>query len=132
MPLDGVTVSAIVHELREKILDGRVDKIYQPESDEIILQIRAKGANRKLLMSAGNAQPRVHLTQYNKDNPMKPPQFCMVLRKHLTGGKILDIVQPDFERIIEIYIESMSEMGDLSITLERRNNGQAQQYYFNR
>jgi len=115
MPLDGVTVSAIVHELREKLLDGRIDKVYQPEKDEIILQIRAKGANHKLLISAGNEQPRIHLTQYNKDNPMKPPQFCMVLRKHLSGGKILNISQPDFERIVEIYVESMNEMADLSV-----------------
>ena len=115
MPLDGVTVSAIVHELRDKLQDGRIDKIYQPEKDEIIMQIRAKGANRKLLMSAGSAQPRVHLTQFNKDNPAKAPQFCMVLRKHLSGGKIVDIVQPDFERIVEIYIESMDEMADLSV-----------------
>ncbi|MDR2648794.1 MAG: NFACT family protein [Clostridiales bacterium] len=115
MPLDGVTVSAIVHELREKLLDGRIDKIYQPENDEIILQIRAKGANHRLLMSAGSAQPRIHLTERVKDNPMKPPQFCMVLRKRLSGGKILDIIQPDFERIVEMIIESMNEMGDLSV-----------------
>jgi len=115
MPLDGVTVSAVVYELREKLLGGRVDKIYQPEKDEILLQIRAKGVNHKLLVSAGNAHPRIHLTQYNKDNPMKPPQFCMVLRKHLTGGKVMEIIQPDFERIVDIYIESMNEMGDRSV-----------------
>jgi len=114
MPLDGITISAIAHELREKLLSGRIDKIYQPEGDEIILQIRAKGANHKLLMSAGNAQPRIHLTKSGKENPLKPPQFCMVLRKHLTGSKILNIVQPGFERIIEIHLESMNEMGDLS------------------
>jgi len=114
MPLDGITISAIAHELREKLLSGRIDKIYQPEGDEIILQIRAKGSNHKLLMSAGNAQPRIHLTKIGKENPLKPPQFCMVLRKHLTGSKILNIVQPAFERIIEMHLESMNEMGDLS------------------
>jgi len=114
MPLDGITISAIAHELREKLLSGRIDKIYQPEGDEIILQIRAKGLNHKLLMSAGNAQPRIHLTKSGKENPLKPPQFCMVLRKHLIGSKILNIVQPGFERIIEIHLESMNEMGDLS------------------
>lgn len=112
MALDGVTVSNIVYELREKLLGGRIDKIYQPERDEIILSIRSLGNNCKLLLTATASSPRICITKQIKDNPMSPPLFCMVLRKHLSSGKIVAIDQPDFERIVVITIEAVNEMGD--------------------
>lgn len=114
MPFDGVVVKCIVNELSDMLLGGRIEKIFQPESDEIILNVRAKGQNLKLLLSANPSYPRVHFTESSKDNPAAPPVFCMLLRKHLSGGKITGIEFHDFERIITIEAESMNELGDLS------------------
>ena len=115
MALDGITIAAVVRELNTKITSGRVDKIYQPEKDEVIINIRARGSNHKLLLTANPSHPRICLTDEAKTNPVDAPLFCMLMRKHLSGGKILDIVQEDFERIVKIHVESMSEMGDLSV-----------------
>ncbi len=114
MAFDGITISNIIYELKTKLLGGRVDKIYQPETDEIILSVRSLGKAYKLLMTANASAPRLHLTEKNKTNPMQPPLFCMVLRKHLTSGKIIEITQPNFERIVNIHIESINELGDYS------------------
>jgi len=114
MAFDGVTISNIIYELKEKIIGGRIDKIYQPENDEIIMSIRNFGNTYKLLLTANASNPRIHFTAINKDNPAQPPLFCMVMRKHIVSGKIIDIVQPDFERIVNIYIESINELGDYS------------------
>jgi len=115
MALDGITISHIVHELKAKILGGRVDKIYQPERDEIIMAIRSLGDNYKLLLTANSSNPRIHFTDVQKSNPIQAPMFCMILRKHLSGGRIIEIKQPNFERIIEIYVESTSELKDMSV-----------------
>ena len=115
MAFDGVTLSNIVHELKQKTLGGRIDKIYQPEKDEINLNIRCFGENMKLLATASASHPRLHLTRQSKPNPTQAPLFCMVLRKHLAGGKIVDIIQPHFERIVQIHIESPNEMGDRTV-----------------
>lgn len=115
MALDGIAISSIVHELKETVMNGRIDKIYQPEADEIIVSVRSFRNNVKLLLTANASHPRIHMTQKTKNNPMTAPLFCMVLRKHLNNGKIIDITQPRFERIVFIHIESMNEMGDLSI-----------------
>jgi len=115
MALDGVTIAAVVSELNLKIANGRVDKIYQPEKDEILINIRAGGANYKLLLTSNPSHPRICLTSESKLNPIDAPLFCMLMRKHLSGGKVIDIVQEDFERIVKIRVESMSEMGDLSV-----------------
>ena len=114
MPFDGIVVSAIVDELRQSLLFGKIEKVYQPESDEISLLIRAMGKNQKLILSASSSHPRIHLTTESKTNPETPPTFCMLLRKHLQGGKILEIRQVEFERIISILIESYDELGSLS------------------
>lgn len=114
MAFDGITISSIVHELNEKILNGKIDKIYQPEKDEIIMNIRCKGTGHKLLLTANSSYPRLHLTEQNKNNPAQAPLFCMVLRKHLAGGAISRIHQPGFERIVEIWVESFNELGDLT------------------
>lgn len=114
MAFDGITISAINSELKKALLGGRIDKVYQPEKDEIIISIRSLGKAYKLLLTANASHPRLHLTKTQKDNPAQPPLFCMVLRKHLTAGKILDITQPNFERIVNIHIESINELGDYS------------------
>lgn len=112
MAFDGITAAGVVAQLRETILDGRIDKIYQPWTDEIILAIRARGANWRLLLTANATYPRAHFTNISKENPLAAPMFCMVLRKHLTGGRLVDISQPDFERVIRFGIEARNEMGD--------------------
>lgn len=114
MPIDGVVVRNIVNELNTKLLSGRVDKITQPEVDEIIISIRNNGENHKLLLSSSPNYPRVHLTAISKQSPINAPLFCMVLRKHLSGGKITKIEQYNLDRIIRIYIESYDELGSLS------------------
>ena len=114
MALDGIAVAAIKAELIDKLLGGRIDKIHQPLRDEIVFSVRSLGENRKVLASANPSHPRIHITEVSKDNPMTPPLFAMVLRKHIAGGKIISISQPDFERIIVIEIQSMNEMGDIT------------------
>lgn len=115
MAFDGITISGIVSEIKKKTLGGRIDKIYQPESDEIILNIRSLGSTYKLNLSANPSHPRLFFTDKQHTNPQNPPLFCMVLRKHLQSGKIIDITQPAFERIVNIYVESLNEMGDYSV-----------------
>jgi len=104
-----------MQEISAQILGGRVDKITQPEPDEVVISIRGRGANHKLLLTAQSTAPRLHFTSQQKQSPMQAPMFCMVLRKHLSGGRIMDIRQPGFERIIEFDIEALDEMGDKSI-----------------
>jgi len=121
MALDGIAISCIVHELQASLCNGRIDKIHQPEADEIILAVRNHGNSHKLLLTANASHPRLHLTNKAKNNPMTPPLFCMVMRKHIQGGRILSITQPAFERVVHIQIEAMNEMGDLvgkTLTIE--------------
>jgi len=115
MAFDGITVAAIVCELNEKLAGGRIDKVYQPENDEIHIMIRCKGQNHRLLVSCAATNPRIHITNNAKPNPIDAPLFVMVLRKHLAGGRIVGFEQPEFERVICMNVESMSEMGDLTI-----------------
>jgi len=112
MPQDGTVISSLANEVSRHILGGRIDKITQPEADEIHISIRASGSNHKLLLTAHASAPRFHLTKQNKPSPMQAPMFSMVLRKHLSGGRIVDIRQPGFERIVEFHIEALNEMGD--------------------
>ncbi|MCL2216471.1 MAG: NFACT family protein [Defluviitaleaceae bacterium] len=113
MPLDGAALAGVVNEI-SILQGGRVDKIAQPEPDEIFLAVRAKGTNYKLLLTVSANAPRVNFTEQSKISPLKAPMFCMVLRKHLSGGRIISIRQPDFERIVEFEIEALDEMGDRS------------------
>lgn len=115
MAFDGITISALVSEVKKKVLGGRIDKIYQPESDEIVMNIRSLGNAYKLVLSANPSHPRLFFTSKQYANPQNPPLFCMVLRKHLQSGKIVDVTQPSLERIVNIYVESMNEMGDYSV-----------------
>ncbi len=114
MALDGITTSAIITECKAALLGGRIDKIHQPVADEIRFSVRGFGGAKKVLLSANSSHPRMHITETTRENPMTAPLFCMVLRKHLAGGKIVDIYQPNFERIIIIAVESANEMGDIT------------------
>lgn len=111
MSFDGIVTSAVVHELQSSLLGGRIDKIYQQEKDEILVQVYNKGINHKLLISASSNNSRVYLTDYSKRNPTTPPVFCMLLRKHLSGGIILNIEQYGMDRLIILDISSIDELG---------------------
>lgn len=115
MALDALAIRSLVSELSETITGGRIDKVYQPEKDEIIIHIRTIGANYKLVLSASAAHPRVHFTEVTKKNPATAPMFCMLMRKHIGSGKITAVRQEEFERIIYIDVESYDELGDLSV-----------------
>ncbi len=114
MPLDGIAIHAVTSELKKNLIGGKIDKIYQPERDEIILTVRNQGRNYRLLLSASPNHARIHLTNENKSNPIRPPMFCMLLRKHFIGGRILNVHQPHFERIVELEVESLDELGNVS------------------
>ncbi|WP_044642523.1 Rqc2 family fibronectin-binding protein [Risungbinella massiliensis] len=112
MSFDGTMVRAVVHELKEKLTGGRISKIYQPTNYELLLTIRAKGQNQKLLLSAHPANARLQLTKWNPEHPKEPPMFCMYLRKHLEGGIIREIRQIEMERITLFQIQTRNELGD--------------------
>ena len=118
MPLDALCMSGVICELNAALAGARADKIYQPGRDEVILALRAPAAgNVRLLLSANPARPRLHLTTLPLENPAKPPMFCMLLRKHLAGARLLEIVQPPLERVAILRFEALSELGD---RVERR------------
>ena len=113
MAFDGITMAALVKELDNKITDGRISKIAQPEADELILTIHTGEGNLKLLISADASLPLAYLTENNKQGPLTAPNFCMLLRKHIQGGRIVSVTQPGLERIMITEIEHLDEMGDL-------------------
>lgn len=114
MAFDGITVAAVVSELQTSLVGGRIYKIAQPENDELLLTIKTKeGGQTRLLLSAGASLPLIYLTEAGKQAPMTAPGFCMLLRKHLQNGRITDITQPGLERIVQIHVEYLNEMGDL-------------------
>jgi len=115
MAMDSIAISALTHEFSNELIGAKVDKIHQPEKDQITLQLRGQSGNVKLLLSASSANPRTHFTRNTQTNPISAPMFCMLLRKHLAGGKIVDILQPDFERVLDFCIESYTELGDLTV-----------------
>lgn len=117
MPLDAMCMTGVLHELRETLTGGKVDKIYQPARDEVIFHMRTGGGNVKLLLSASPAHPRAQLTEVPQENPDNPPMFCMLLRKHLTGARLLELSQPPLERLAEFRFETLNELGD---RVERR------------
>jgi len=111
MALDGIFVHSLVKELSMVLAGGRIEKIYQPEGDEMIITIRSKGESVRLLLSASSSNPRAHIVKNAaKENPETPPMFCMLSRKNLLGGRILSVTQPDFERIIKISVETLDEL----------------------
>ena len=113
MAFDGITVSCLRKELAETLTGGRITKIVQSEADELLLTIKNNGEQYRLLLSASASLPLVYLTDKNKPAPMTAPGFCMLLRKHLGGGRIVAVTQPSLERILHFQIEHLDEMGDL-------------------
>ena len=117
MPLDAICLTAVAAELRRAVIGGKVDKIYQPTRDEVVLHMRTGQGNVRMLLSANPQHPRAHLTETPRENPDTPPMFCMLLRKYFLGGRILAITQPSMERLLEFQFETLSELGD---RVERR------------
>jgi len=113
MAFDGLTIANLVYESNRELTGGRIYKIAQPESDELLLTIKTVEGQKRLLISADASLPLFYLTDENKPSPMTAPNFCMLLRKHLQNGRILGISQPGLERIIHIDVEHLDEMGDL-------------------
>jgi len=114
MSLDGLVVHSLVQEL-QACTGGRINKVHMPSAHDIVLQLRAQGSNRKLLLSANPTYPRVHFTEQNFINPMEAPMFCMLLRKHCESGIIESVTQPGMERVIHMQIRQRDELGDVSI-----------------
>lgn len=113
MAFDGIVIANLVKELNEHILHGRISKIAQPETDELLLTIKGNSGQVRLLLSASASLPLIYLTKANKPSPMTAPNFCMLLRKHIANGRIVNITQPHMERIINFEIEHLNELGDL-------------------
>lgn len=112
MPMDGLTLGFIAEELNSRLAGGRIDRVSQPERDEIILTVRNEGRNMQLLLSASADCARAHITQFKKNNPLEPPMLCMLMRKHIVGGRLISVKQAESDRILEIAIEHFDELGD--------------------
>ena len=111
MGFDGIIVSAAANELSNLLTGGKIEKIYQPETDELVFHIRSNSSNYKLYVSSGGSHARFHLLSKTLENPQTPFALCMLLRKHLIGGRITNIEQKDSERIVEINIATINELG---------------------
>jgi predicted ribosome quality control (RQC) complex YloA/Tae2 family protein len=111
MPMDGLTLQFVARELNSKLAQGRIDKVAQPEKDELVLTIRSQGENHRLLLCASPNNARAHLTAHNLSNPMEPPMFCMLMRKHLLGGHVLSVRQIGGDRVLHVEIENADELG---------------------
>ena len=109
MSFDGIVLYGIIHELQQSLLDGRISRIYQPSKNELVLFIIHNRREHKLIVSADSINCRIHLSDTVNQNPSSPPMFCMLLRKHLLGGKIISILQKGLERIVEIAITNTDE-----------------------
>jgi Predicted RNA-binding protein homologous to eukaryotic snRNP len=108
MPLDAVCLQAVVRELRPQLEGVRIDKVQQPVRDQVILLLRG---NKRLLLNAGASSPRIQLTELLRDNPAEPPMFCMLLRKHLVGGHVAELHQPNLERLAELEVDVTDDFG---------------------
>lgn len=113
MAFDGITIANIVTELNQTITGGKINKIAQPENDELIITIKNQRKQYRLFLSASASLPLIYLTETNKPSPLTASNFCMLLRKHIGSGKIIAIEQPGMERIIRFTIEHLNELGDL-------------------
>lgn len=113
MAFDGIVVADLACELRKQLLNGRISKIAQPESDELLLTIKTPSGQKRLSISADASLPLIYLTGTNKPSPITAPNFCMLLRKHISNGRIVEIRQPKLERIICFTVEHLDELGDL-------------------
>ena len=107
MAIDAICLQAVVEELKPQLLGLRVDKVQQPARDQVVLLFRGK----RLLLNAGAGAPRLQLTGTARENPAEPPMFCMLLRKHLSGARIVEITQPPMERLVRIELDASDELG---------------------
>ena len=112
MALDAIYLSALTRELAEKITGAKIDKVQQPERDQLLLSLRSRNGNCRLLISAGTGTARVHLTEQKFEQPQEPPMFCMLMRKHLTGAFIESVTQPGNDRLVLFQLSGYDEMGD--------------------
>ena len=112
MALDGITLSMLKNELAEKLIGSRIDKIHQPSKEELVISFRWNGGNGKILISASANGPRIHFTESSVDNPKNPPMFCMLMRKHLSGAKLVEIEQFGLERMLHLSFSTYNEFGD--------------------
>ncbi len=111
MPLDAIFLSALTGELREKLIGAKIDRIQMPERDMLLFTLRGRGESLRLLIAAGTGNARVHLTNASFENPAQPPMFCMLLRKHLIGARIVSLTQPVGERLVVFELETHDELG---------------------
>lgn len=112
MSFDGIVTRSVVTELKNVLIGGRIDKIFQQEKDELLLQIYNNSKNYRLLLSASSNNSRIYLTDFTKDNPLTPPMFCMLLRKHLSRSVVLDIQQHSLDRVVIFTLSGKDELGD--------------------
>lgn len=113
MALDGIVIANLVKDIQHHTQGGRISKIAQPEADELLLTIKGREGQVRLVLSASASLPLVYLTDRNKPSPLTAPNFCMLLRKHIANARILAVYQPDMERIINFELEHLNELGDL-------------------
>ena len=113
MPFDGLVLSAVKQEL-DILTGGRIERIHQPSKDEVVMNIHRPGGKQRLVLSAHAYKTRVHITTQTKENPLSAPLFCMVLRKHLEGGRICGFSQPGLDRVLTIDIEARDELGQMT------------------
>ena len=111
MPLDAICLAALTEELRGRIIGMKIDKVQQPERDLLLFSLRGNGESLRLLLSANVGSARLHLTTESFEQPAQPPMFCMLLRKHLLGARIASLRQPEFERMVEIGLDAVDELG---------------------
>ncbi|MBR4296529.1 MAG: NFACT family protein [Clostridia bacterium] len=111
MAFDAGMLAGVISEIKSEALGAKIEKIHQPEKDQLILLTRSINGNKKILIDAGANNPRICFTNTQKENPLSPPMFCMLLRKHLSGAKIADIIQPEFERVAIFVLETYDELG---------------------
>lgn len=112
MAFDGITIAAMVRELNNNLAGGRINKIAQPEGDELMITARGTEGQKRLLLSASASLPLIYFTEKNKVSPLTAPNFCMLLRKHIGSARIAGIRQPGLERVVEFDLEHLNELGD--------------------
>lgn len=112
MPLDAVYLQNVAAELRSQLIGSKIDKIYQPSRDEVVFLLRCREGSFRLLLSANPSHPRAHFTKETFENPASPPMFCMLMRKHLAGGRFTDVIQPPMERVLDFALSCTNEFGD--------------------
>jgi len=113
MPFDSVFLTALAGELRTKLSGAKIDKVNQPGRDTVVLQVHGPNSAGRLLINAGTGSARINFTEQKLENPATPPMFCMLLRKHLLGARITDVVQPDYERLLILEMDATDALGDI-------------------